>query len=341
MKYPAPLKSGSRVAITAFSSGVSEPYHARLDQCLEDLRSQGLEVVEGKCLRSDKNYVSAPLEQRASELTSFLVDDSIDAIMPPWGGEIAMDLLSVLDFTQIAKAKPKWLTGFSDISTLTSVITSQCNWATAHCANLMQLHSLQQDSLTANTLAYLGSRETFTQYSSEKYQVRGESYAENPDAGLNLTESTHWKSLGRDQENTEFSGRLLGGCLDTLCHLLGSDYLDLKAFQERYSQDGIILFLENAELSPTALIRALLGLKYRGIFNHVNGLLIGRNPSDEHHGQSLTYQQALSYALNGLEVPVIYDADIGHLPPNLTLINGALANVRLRGDEGSILQNLT
>ncbi|WP_257252761.1 hypothetical protein [Endozoicomonas sp. SESOKO3] len=52
---------------------------------------------------------------------------------------------------------------------------------------------------------------------------------------------------------------MLGGCLD-----IGSDYLDLKAFQKRYPHDGIVLFPENAEFSPIALIRALLGLKYRG-----------------------------------------------------------------------------
>lgn len=98
--------------------------------------------------------------------------------------------------------------------------------------------------------------------------------------------------------------------------------------------------MENAEFSPTTLIRALLGLKYRGIFNLVKGLLIGRNPPDEQHGQSLTYQQALSYALEGLEIPIIYDVDIGHLPPNLTLINGALADVSLIDDRGKIHQRL-
>lgn len=340
MKYPAPLRPGSRIAITAFSSGVSEPCHPRLDRCLDDLRAQGFIVVEGQCLRSNQHYVSAPLKKRARELTDFLLDDAIDAVMPPWGGEIAMDLLSVLDFDQIAKAKPKWLVGFSDISTLTSVITSQCGWATAHCTNLMQLHRSQQEPLTTNTLAYLGTTEAFTQYSSEKYQIWGASYAENPNALFNLTESTCWKSMGGNQQVVEFSGRLLGGCLDTLCHLLGSNYLDLKAFQQRYPEDGIILFLENAEFSPTALIRALLGLKYRGIFNLVNGLLMGRNPPDEHHGQSLTYHQALSYVLEGLEIPIIYDVDIGHLPPNLTLINGTLAEVSLIDGRGRVQQKL-
>ncbi|WP_306801357.1 hypothetical protein [Endozoicomonas sp. ONNA1] len=44
--------------------------------------------------------------------------------------------------------------------------------------------------------------------------------------------------------------------------------------------------------------------------------------------------------MKGLEIPIIYDVDIGHLPPNLTLINGALADVSLIDDRGKIHQRL-
>ncbi|GAA0364267.1 hypothetical protein GCM10009092_30780 [Bowmanella denitrificans] len=38
--------------------------------------------------------------------------------------------------------------------------------------------------------------------------------------------------------------------------------------------------------------------------------------------------------------PVIYDADIGHLPPNMTLLNGALADIRIDRGQVSITQQL-
>ncbi|MNW21715.1 LD-carboxypeptidase [compost metagenome] len=41
-----------------------------------------------------------------------------------------------------------------------------------------------------------------------------------------------------------------------------------------------------------------------------------------------------------LELPVIYDIDCGHVPPQLTLINGALAEVRTVQGTGSITQFL-
>ncbi|MBW4084790.1 hypothetical protein HYD27_26050 [Paenibacillus sp. S150] len=36
-----------------------------------------------------------------------------------------------------------------------------------------------------------------------------------------------------------------------------------------------------------------------------------------------------------LQLPVLYDIDCGHVPPQLTLINGAYAEVELKSGEGS------
>ncbi len=48
----------------------------------------------------------------------------------------------------------------------------------------------------------------------------------------------------------------------------------------------------------------------------------------------------LEYALSDLEIPVIYEVDIGHLPPQLTFINGAYADILVKNGEGKITQKL-
>ena len=101
MKYPVPLGKGSRVAITAFSSGVPSSLHKRLDIVIENLKKQGFEVIEGECLRENTKHVSASAKHRAAEFMQFLCDDTIDAIAPPWGGEFAMDILPLLDYEKI------------------------------------------------------------------------------------------------------------------------------------------------------------------------------------------------------------------------------------------------
>ena len=36
---------------------------------------------------------------------------------------------------------------------------------------------------------------------------------------------------------------------------------------------------------------------------------------------------ALVQSLGGLNVPVLYDADIGHIPPQIQIVNGAIGKV--------------
>jgi len=330
MQYPNPLISGSTIAVTAFSSGVDSPLHLRLDIVLEYLRHLGFNVIEGQCLRENVNHVSAPLKQRAIELMTFLMDDSIDAVMPPWGGEICMDLLPLLDFELLKTAKPKWLVGFSDVSTIAVALTAKLGWASVHSANLMQLHPDEVDPLTTALFTHLQSPKghSFTQYASAQYQLTGRSFVDDPHSILTTTETTHWQVLG-DSDFALFSGRLIGGCLDTLSHFVGSEYFDLTAFIQLYDEDGVIFYFENAEMLPTTLLRCLLGMKYKGLFSQLNGILIGRNAVLDNQDKCITGMDAFDQALGDLGIPIIFNVDIGHLPPNLTLINGALAQVSL------------
>ncbi|BBN82954.1 LD-carboxypeptidase [Pseudoalteromonas sp. A25] len=340
--YPKALKPGSTIAVTAFSSGVRKEFHPRLDLVLSHLRNCGFEVLEGECLRDNVKHVSASAQQRAAELMAFLCDDSINAIAAPWGGEFAMEILPLLDFARLKAAKPKWVFGFSDISTVQLVLMNKLGWSSAHCANLMQLHADETDILTRQTLLHLSRAQKgyiCEQQASSGYQLQGESFASHPNSLLNVTEQTEWKTYPANT-NVTIQGRLIGGCLDTLQYLLGSEYLDLDHLKQCFSPEGIILYIENAELSPTAFKRALLSLKFKGVFEQINGLLIGRNAVTHNCGKEISSQQALDDVLGHINIPVIYDVDIGHLPPNLVLFNGADAKVSVSNGLGQIKQRL-
>ncbi|WP_199886093.1 S66 family peptidase [Pseudoalteromonas sp. T1lg23B] len=340
--YPSPLNSGSKIAVTAFSSGVDETCHPRLERVLAHLQDRGFEVIEGECLRENVKHVSASPEQRAQELMTFLCDDSIAAIAPPWGGEFAMDILPLLDFERLKTAKPKWLFGFSDISTVQLALMSKLGWSSAHCSNLMQLHPDETEQLTAQTLTYLMQAQSgysCVQNASKYYQLTGESFASNPNATLQLTERTTWQTYPSGEQEL-IQGRLIGGCFDTLQYLIGTPYLDLTEVKQSFAPEGIILYIENAELSPTAFKRALLSLKFKGVFAQINGLLVGRNAVTHSAGKDITSQQALDEVIGNLNIPVIYDMDIGHLSPNLTLFNGAYAHICVRDGCGQITQTL-
>ena len=101
VRFPNPLVPGDVIAVTAPSSGVSAPALERLDLVLTHLRAQGYRVIEGECLRGQHKDASAPRDQRAHELMRFLTDPAVAAIMPPWGGELAIELLDLIDFAAL------------------------------------------------------------------------------------------------------------------------------------------------------------------------------------------------------------------------------------------------
>jgi muramoyltetrapeptide carboxypeptidase LdcA involved in peptidoglycan recycling len=115
----------------------------------------------------------------------------------------------------------------------------------------------------------------------------------------------------------------------------------LNRFKSDFRDDGVILFLENCELSPCAVARALWNMRFAGWFDGLKGILLGRSSGkDATLPSDLSYREAVESVLGSLEIPVILDADIGHQPPQMVLINGALAEVRCKAGKGSILQRL-
>jgi muramoyltetrapeptide carboxypeptidase len=343
IRYPPPLLPGARIAVTAPSSGVEAPLHARLDLVLAHLRASGFVIEEGNCLREQRASASAGADERAADLTRLLLRNDVDAVIPPWGGELAIELLDRLDWVALQRATPKWLLGYSDTSTLLVAISLRLGWASAHGPCLMDLAPGQPDPLTRGALSCLatpsGSR--FTQAQSSAWQRQWTDFAKVPDTTYALTEATHWFALDGRRELT-MSGRLIGGCIDTLTHTAGTVHGDVCAFIECCGSDGVLLYLENAELSPVALVRALHRLRWAGWLDGLAGLLIGRSAGPAPSGPAqLGYLDGLRNTLGGLRCPVLVDVDIGHRPPQFVLVNGALAEVRWsEAAGGSIEQRL-
>lgn len=133
----------------------------------------------------------------------------------------------------------------------------------------------------------------------------------------------------------------MGGCLDSISRLAGSPFGAVSDFARSRKDDGVILFLENAELQPFEMARALHGLRLAGWFDHVAGVLIGRNAAASTTDPSdFTTRDALEAAMTGISVPVIVDVDIGHVGPQLTLVQGAMAQVSWAEGSCAIEQEL-
>lgn len=339
VRFPAPLRPGDVVGVTAPSSGVRPHEQARFDFCLQDLRDHGFEVRVGACVGGGDGVVSAPAPERAAELTAMLLDPQVRAVVPPWGGELAIDLLGLLDLDALAAAEPTWLVGYSDTTTLMLPLTVVAGLATVHASGLMEtpyaappplLHWL--DVVTAAP----GS--TLVQAASAQFQGAWPDLREHPHGtAWALSEPTAWQRLG-SEEPFRATGRLVGGCLETVSLLAGSRYGDVPGFARACAPEGLVVHLEVAESSALTACRLLHALRLAGWFDAATCVLLGRTSGPDSGGFS--QRDAVRSALGDLDVPVLLDVDLGHVPPQLALVDGALATVAWRPGGGTVSQTL-
>ncbi len=334
IRYPRPLSPGDTIGVTAPSSGIEPRMAARLEAGCQALRTRGYDVVVGDCMGAE-GPTSAPKAERAAELTKMLTDPAIRAVVPPWGGELAVDLLDQLDWDALAAAEPTWLVGFSDLDTLMLPVTLRLGWATLHGSNLMDTPYEPPEGLLHWT-EVASATDSFVQRSPGRYRSEGwDDYVADPDVStMTLDSAGSWTVLGN--RAVDVTGRLIGGCIDTLSLIAASTYADVPEFARQHQDDGLVVYLEAAESDAFSIARMLHGLRLAGWFDLARAVLIGRTGAPDSPG--LTQRDAVLDALAGLAVPVVLDVECGHLQPFLPLVNGALARVVADGSRQEVTQ---
>ena len=139
-------------------------------------------------------------------------------------------------------------------------------------------------------------------------------------------------------EKVEFSGRLIGGWIETLSSICGTKYDNTKKFCNQFDE-GVIWYIDNCELTSPMLRRKLWQLLEADYFSNCNGILIGRQPDDEFVGD-YCYSKAISDTFGQLKIPVIEDVDIGHFFPQWLIVNGSYAKVNYENNKVKVLQRL-
>lgn len=340
IRYPRPLRPGDRVGVTAPSSGVPETMRERLRVAVREVEARGYEVVVGKCM-DGSGHISAPVADRADELMSMLTDPTIRAVVPPWGGETTIDLVPLLDWDRLRDAEPTWLVGFSDMSTLITPLTLLTGTATVHGNNLMDTPYRVPEGLVSwldIITAPAGHR--FTQTPPGRHRTTGfDDFTRFPDVReYTLDSPGTWVRLDADGP-VEAEGRLIGGCIETLCNLTGTPYLDVTAFAREESPEGLLVYVEACEDSAFTICRNLHGMRLAGFFDRANAILVGRTRAPDRN--SLSQHEAVLDALGTLNVPIIADIECGHVPPHMPIINGARGRIVHTGGRSELTQTLT
>ncbi|MGM9878970.1 MAG: S66 peptidase family protein [Bacilli bacterium] len=333
MIYPKFIKNQGTIGVTAPSSGITDKLDLRrLDSAIKNLNAKGFRVIETQNVRTDILGRSTSKEERAKQLENLFLNKDVDVIISASGGDFLMEMIPYLNY-EIIRDNPKWFQGYSDPTWLTYTITTNFDIATIYSNNIKAFGmETWHKSLEDNIEILKGNLKT--QKSFEKYE-KTKSKNETGLEGYNLTEKVKWNIITGEKE-INLKGRIIGGCLDVINEIFGTDYDKTKEFIEKYKNDGIIWYFETFSLSSEDITRVLWKLKDKGYFKYTKGIVFGRELFYQSF-YNLSFKETILSSLKDLKVPIITSADFGHVSPRITIINGAIANIKVKRGQGEIL----
>ena len=301
MPLPRPLTPTSRVAIAAPASAALDP--GDVDAGLAALRARGLTVEEGRAYASAKTYLSGSDDERAGELNALLARDDLDAIVCLRGGFGTLRILDRIDYAA-ARAHPKLLVGYSDITALHFALYANAGWVGL------------SGPMVASDWPQLDA-ESEAQF----WSVAGGSTVELAGPGA--------ERLAPMQDG-EATGPLLGGNLALTAALVGTPYLpDL---------DGAILFLEDVGESPYRIDGMLARLRLSGVLDRIGGVVFGAftDAAPAKGRPSFSVDDVLAHYAAYVDGPVASGLVYGHIPRKVTVPVGVEARLHVRGGRAEL-----
>ena len=310
MIRPRRLATGMTVGVVAPSAAPNEPEAIRF--ALEIVESLGFRARAGAHLYDREGYLAGADADRAADLTAMFGDDAVDAVWCVRGGYGASRILPLLDYDLIRR-KPKPLIGYSDITALHMAIQARAGLVTFH-------GPVAWRNLTPYTL---GEFERVLSAGSAPLRLGA------PPAFQTAPGHVEYHNRVTTLVGGVARGRLLGGNLCLMAHLVGTPYLpDLR---------GAILFLEDVDEAFYRIDRYLTQLWLSGALAGVAAVAFGkftRCAPSSGFVQSRVLEDILAERCRALGVPAVSGLMIGHIDDQTTIPVGCAAE--LDADAGTL-----
>ena len=294
---PAYLRAGDTVAL------ISPSYYTPMENVeatADLLRTWGLVPVIGPNVGKlvDGKYAGTVAE-RVSDILWAFNDPSIKAIICNRGGYGTIQLIDQIPLA-VLSASPKWLVGYSDISTLHGLLSR---------AGVMSIHGTM-----SSYLAHNGTTETSTMMRD-----------------LLLGQVPRYHLPPHAQNITgQASGVLVGGNLCTFTPNLGSQ-------ADATMGKDLILLVEEVGESMHNIDRQMRILQMNGVLDRCKGIVLGEFSEC---GSEFTYENVeamIRLMVEPYGIPMLCGFPAGHGDVNLPLVMGAPVTIDVRND-GATLQ---
>lgn len=277
------LHLGDSVGLCACSNGLKLNQADEIAALKEILSIYPLFPVESSCLYENGSVFSGTAEERAQALMSLYEDDSIQAIFDVSGGDLANEVLDLLDYDRISRhPKPFW--GYSDLTCVLNAIYAK----TGQAGYLYQIRNLV----------------------GEQGEMQRQNFFHSVLEGQEDLYRIQWEFLQGDC----MEGVVVGGNIRCFLKLAGTPYFpDCR---------GKLLFLESRSGGPDRVTAYLAQLRQMGVFSQISGLLLGTFSQMEKTNQRPAVPELVLAAVKNDALPIAVTRQVGHGPDSQCLVIG-------------------
>jgi muramoyltetrapeptide carboxypeptidase len=262
---------------------------------IKELEAAGLRVLfDDLSPNATWSWTAGSVADRSKALNNALLEESSDAVMWARGGYGASDLLDLVPWELVKKAKNKPIIGFSDVCAAQSALYTKTGRPSIH--GPMPATITWKKSGTTDVDQLLN----FLQGRTRRGEISVTPVLDSP---------------------REAAGTLFGGCLSVLTSLIGTEYLPRNLA-------GYILFFEDIGENPGRIIRMLNQWQQAGLFSGVQGLVLG-SFSDLGGGLADSSPILAEEVFHRYKLPTFTSPDFGHISPNFPLVMGASGKIHL------------
>lgn len=257
----------------------------KVQTAIDTLQQWGFKVKTGKTVGNEsKNYFSGTDDERLDDLQQMMDDKDINAIMCARGGYGMGRIIDDINFNKFRK-NPKWIIGFSDITVLHSHLFAKYKIASLHAPMAAAFNDEEYKNEYVQSLfhALVG---TETNYKCEAHEFNKVGLAE---------------------------GRLIGGNLSLLAHLVGTGS-DIKTKNK-------ILFIEDIGEYIYNVDRMMYQLKRSGKLDKLAGLVVGKfsDMKDTELPFGQTAEEVIRDVIREYDYPVCFNFPVSHEKENYAL----------------------
>lgn len=287
---PSKLKIGDTIGVVAPSSPIIGNNIEELNKAKEIVERSGFKVKYSKNIFSNTNGYSATAREKAEDINAMFADKEVKMIWCAKGGNNSNSTFEYLDY-ELIKKNPKIICGYSDITSITNMITEKTGLVTFSGTNFKTIATDETDFSYKQALSRFVDGNLEFGPENEEYITIQKGKAE---------------------------GELIGGNLSLTRGMVAGKYsLD---FTDK------ILFLEELgfETDPEATSNNVYYMKQNGVFDKIKGLWIG----NYEHESGIALKKIIMDVLDGeYKFPIIKSNNFGHIERKTVIPIGTKAEI--------------